>query len=142
MEHHLRFDDMKRHQKLLMVKEYENNALLEEYARLPGPNIDGIIGIPNLNLDFILVEVSGTPCSASENYNHYKGDMNKIGKNLKYMFKIIITKKVEASIKIPVEPILFASTMPKFVSQMFDLGEKIEHFAKEVENFLAITDSF
>lgn len=76
-----------------MVKEYENNALLEEYARLPGPNIDGIIGIPNLNLDFILVEVSGTPCSASENYNHYKGDMNKIGKNLKYMFKIIITKK-------------------------------------------------
>lgn len=32
--------------------------------------------------------------------------------------------------------------MPKFVSQMFDLGEKIEHFAKEVENFLAITDSF
>ncbi|KAG0941720.1 hypothetical protein G6F57_006079 [Rhizopus arrhizus] len=158
-------------QKLLMVKEYENNALLEENARLPGPNIDGIIRIPNLNLDFVLVEVSGSPCSAAENYNHYRGDRNKIGKNLKYMFKTIISKKgtpcirtvtrlklfslhfykdtiyvysismpmwdvpvfqVEASIKIPVEPILFASTMPRFVSQLFDLGEKIDHFAKEV----------
>jgi hypothetical protein len=48
--------------------------------------------------------------------------------------------QVEASIKIPVEPILFASTMPRFVSQLFDLGEKIDHFAKEVKNFLAITD--
>ncbi|EIE76547.1 hypothetical protein G6F46_012205 [Rhizopus delemar] len=166
-------------QKLLMVKEYENNALLEENARLPGPNIDGIIRIPNLNLDFVLVEVSGPPCSAAENYSHYRGDRNKIGKNLKYMFKTIISKKgtpcirtvtrlklfglhfykdtiyvysismpmwdvpvfqAEASIKIPVEPILFASTMPRFVSQLFDLGEKIDHFAKEVQNFLAITD--
>ncbi|KAG1143348.1 hypothetical protein G6F37_005738 [Rhizopus arrhizus] len=49
--------------------------------------------IPNLNLDFVLVEVSGPPCSAAENYNHYRGDRNKIGKNLKYMFKAIISKK-------------------------------------------------
>lgn len=48
--------------------------------------------------------------------------------------------QVEASVKIPVELILLASTMPRFVSHLFDLGEKINHFSKEVKNFLAITD--
>lgn len=149
-------------QKLIAVKEYENSALLEENTRLPGPNIDGIIRILCLNLDFTLVEVSGPPCSAAENHNRYRGDRNKTGKNLKYMFKTIISKKgtpciqtvkrlklfglhffkdpiyvysismpmwdvpvfrVETSIKIPVEPVLFASTMPRFVSQLLDLGE-------------------
>ncbi|KAI8987063.1 hypothetical protein BDB01DRAFT_895805 [Pilobolus umbonatus] len=166
-------------EKLLLRNRHQISALSEEYARLPGLIIDGIIRIPNLNLDFVLVEVSGPPGAAAENDNHDKGDRNKMGKNLKYMFKTIISKKgtpcirtvmhlklfgvhfckdkmyvysismfmwdipvfqVEASIKIPVEPILFASTMPRSVSEVFDLGEKIEHFAKEVKNFLAITD--
>ncbi|KAG1470185.1 hypothetical protein G6F56_002829 [Rhizopus delemar] len=127
-------------QKLLMVKEYENNAPLEENARLPGPNIDGIIRIPNLNLDFALVEVSGPSCSAAENYNHHKGNRNKIGKSLNMPMWDVPVFQVEASVKIPVELILLASTMPRFVSQLFDLGEKINHFSKEVKNFLAITD--
>jgi hypothetical protein len=73
-----------------MVKEYENSTFLEEDTRLPEPNIDGIIRVLKLNLDFVLVEVSGPPCSAADNYNHYKGDRNKIAKNLKLIFKIII----------------------------------------------------
>lgn len=47
---------------------------------------------------------------------------------------------IESSIKIPVEPIHFTSIVPRFVSVLFDLGEKIDHFAKEFNDFLAMTD--
>ncbi|KAG0168235.1 hypothetical protein DFQ28_005203 [Apophysomyces sp. BC1034] len=81
-------------QKLLFVKDYENSALTEGDTRLPGPNIDGIIKNMNLGVPFSLVEVSGTPNSPTDSYNHYKGDRDKLAKNLKYLFKVVISMKV------------------------------------------------
>lgn len=48
-------------QKLLLVKDYTDSALTEDDARLPGPNIDGIIKKTELDVLFSLVEVSGSP---------------------------------------------------------------------------------
>lgn len=125
-------------------------------------------------MDSLLLEVSGPPCAAADNYTHFKRDRNKIAKNLKCMFKVIISKKetssirtvtklklfglqfykdkiyvyslsmpmwdvpvfkVEDTTKISVEPILFPSTMPRILSQLFHLSEKIRHFGQEVEIF-------
>ncbi|KAI9351044.1 hypothetical protein BD770DRAFT_461385, partial [Pilaira anomala] len=44
--------------------------------------------------------------------------------------------RLETEIKIPVEATLFTSTVPKFVSKLFSLGEKINLFAEEVKGFL------
>jgi hypothetical protein len=50
----------------------------------------------------------------------------------------VLVFQLETSIKIPAESVLFVSTMPKFIVRLFDLGEKINHFSKEIEDFLAI----
>ncbi|KAI8639510.1 hypothetical protein BD408DRAFT_477119 [Parasitella parasitica] len=78
-------------QKLQIVKDYVNSALTEDKTRLPGPNID----------------VSGSPNSPAENYSHYKGDRNKLAKNLKYLFKIIISMKSVPSFESPCKIKLF-----------------------------------
>lgn len=65
-------------QKLLLVKDYEDDT------RLPGPNIDGIIKDMNLDIPIALLEASGSPNSHNENFSHYKGDRNKLAKNLKH----------------------------------------------------------
>lgn len=44
------------------------------------------------------LEVSGSP-NPTDNYNHYKGDLNKLAKNLKYLFKVIIFMKDMPSFK-------------------------------------------
>jgi hypothetical protein len=59
-----------------MIKEHKNIMLPKDDTGLPGPNIDGIIGITKLNLDFMLVEVY-LPCIAAENQSYYK-DRSKI----------------------------------------------------------------
>lgn len=80
-------------QKLQLVKDYENSALSEDDTRLPGPNIDGIIKNASVDVPIALLEVSGSPDSPGENYSHFKGDRNKLAKNLKYLFKVIISMK-------------------------------------------------
>ncbi|GAA5801042.1 hypothetical protein HPULCUR_006484 [Helicostylum pulchrum] len=54
-------------QKLVLVKDYENSALTEDDTRLPEPNIDGIIKNTDVDVVFSLLEVSGSPDSASIN---------------------------------------------------------------------------
>ncbi|KAI9351659.1 hypothetical protein BD770DRAFT_147214 [Pilaira anomala] len=80
-------------QSLELVKQYENNSLNDDETRLPGPRIDGLIISSILKVPFVLFEVSGPPCDAAANYSHFKGDRNKIAKNLKFLFKQIITSK-------------------------------------------------
>lgn len=80
-------------QKLLLVKNYENSALTEDDIRLPGSNIDDIIKNMGFDVAFFLIEVLGTPNSPTDNYNHYKGDRSKLAKNLKYLFKVVISMK-------------------------------------------------
>jgi hypothetical protein len=166
-------------QKLEIVKEIENGALNEDDRRLPGPNIDGIVKLEELDLAYCLVEVSGPPCSAEQNYNHFKEDRKKLAKNLKYMLKYIISLKgapcfrlvshlklfgihlyvdkmyiysmsmpiwdmpvfkLESEITIPNKPILFPSSVPKFVSRLHVLGEKLNHFADKLMKFLSSSD--
>lgn len=80
-------------QKLLLVKDYENSALTEDDTRLPGSSIDGIIKNMNSDVPIALVEVSGSPNNHTSNFNHYKGDRTKLAKNLKYLFKVVISMK-------------------------------------------------
>lgn len=80
-------------QNLIIVKEYENSALTEDDVRLPGPNIDDVIKSNKLGMVFSILEVSGSPASPAENFNHYIGDRNKLSNNLKYLFKSIISMK-------------------------------------------------
>lgn len=166
-------------QKLQIVKDYENSALTEDKTRLPGPNIDGIIKNIDLDIPLYLVEVSGSPNSPAENYSHYKGDRNKLAKNLKYLFKIIISMKsvpsfessckiklfgihlysdqvyvyslsmpiwdvfvfnLEIKFDIPVKPTLFPSTLPTFISKLFQVGELLDNFSNKLETFLLIND--
>ncbi|CAO3685274.1 unnamed protein product [Rhizopus stolonifer] len=86
-------------QKLLLVKNYKNSALTEDDTRFPGRNIDGIIKNMTLDIPFSLVEVSGSPNSPTDNCNHYKGDRNKLTKNFKYLFKVVISMKGTPSFK-------------------------------------------
>ncbi|KAG2236287.1 hypothetical protein INT48_001350 [Thamnidium elegans] len=86
-------------QKLLLGKEYENSALTEDDVRLPGPNIEGIIKNINLDIPFSLVEVSGSPIIPMTITIITKGNRNKLAKNLKYLFKVIISMKGMPSFK-------------------------------------------
>ncbi|KAG2212365.1 hypothetical protein INT47_001726 [Mucor saturninus] len=166
-------------QKLQIVKDYENSALTEDKTRLPGPNIDGIIKNIDLDIPIYLVEVSGSPNSPAENYSHYKGDRNKLAKNLKYVLKIIMSMKgvpsfessskiklfgihlysdqvyvyslsmpiwdvfvfnLEFKFDIPVKPTLFPSTLPTFISKLFQVGELLDNFSNKLETFLSAND--
>ncbi|KAI7859109.1 hypothetical protein BDC45DRAFT_531022 [Circinella umbellata] len=144
-------------QKLLLVKDYENSALTEDDTRLPGSNIDGIIENTTVDGHIGLVEVSGSPNNHTDNFSHYKGDRIKLAKNLKSLFKVVISMKVyiyslsmpmwdvfvfklETKFYIPVRPTLFPSTIPTFISKLFELGELLNHFTNEQRNFLSTND--
>ncbi|KAI8875456.1 hypothetical protein K501DRAFT_280348 [Backusella circina FSU 941] len=166
-------------QKLHLVKDYENSALTDDDTRLPGPNIDGIIKNINLDIPLYLVEVSGSPNTPADNYSHYKGDRNKLAKNLKYLFKVVLSMKgvpsfessckikllgihfyydqvyvyslsmpmwdvfvfkLELKFDIPIKPTLFPSTLPTFISKLFQLGELLDNFSNKLQTFLSIND--
>ncbi|KAF1800368.1 hypothetical protein FB192DRAFT_1428727 [Mucor lusitanicus] len=166
-------------QKLQLVKDYENSALTEDDTRLPGPNINVIIKNVALDIPLCLVEISGSPNNPSDNFNHYKGDRNKLAKNLKYLFKVVLSMKgvpsfessgkiklfgihvyydqvyvyslsmpmwdvfvfkLEFKFDIPIKPTLFPSTLPTFVSKLFQLGELLDNFSDTLHTFLSTND--
>lgn len=45
--------------------------------------------------------------------------------------------KLEFKFDIPVKPALFSSTLPTFVSKLFQLGEPLDHFSNELQSFLS-----
>ncbi|KAI9256004.1 hypothetical protein BY458DRAFT_492680 [Sporodiniella umbellata] len=132
--------------KLLVFRERENSVLLEKDTRLPGNNIDIIICILNLNLDFVLVNVFDPYCDAFNNYKRCRGTDTSLERTLRFNLRLLFQHihveypcfQVVISIKIPVRPILFASIIQRFVSELFDSDEKTDHLAKEAKGLLAI----
>ncbi|EIE87287.1 hypothetical protein RO3G_11998 [Rhizopus delemar RA 99-880] len=75
----------------LKVKAIEVNRYLgDEERRFAGPKIDIVVKDENYNMEIMVVEVSGPPNKV--NQTHYLEDRNKICKNLKAMFKQIVSK--------------------------------------------------
>ncbi|KAI7899826.1 uncharacterized protein BX663DRAFT_175385 [Cokeromyces recurvatus] len=75
----------------LKAKAIEVNRYLDEDERsFTGPKIDLIIKDKKYNLEIMIVEVSGPPQKV--NRTHFLEDRNKIAKNLKAMFKHIVSK--------------------------------------------------
>lgn len=46
----------------------------------------------------------------------------------------------EFNFDIPINPALFSSTLPTFISKLFKLGELLQHFSNELEEFLYNND--
>ena len=125
-------------QKLYLVRDCENSALIEDDIRLPGSNIDGIIKSINLYIPLHLVEVSSFPNNPTDNYSRYKEDRNKLTKNLKFLFKIIISVKgvpsFESSCKIKLFGIhfyydlvfVYSLSMPMWDVFVFNLEFKFD----------------
>lgn len=75
----------------LKAKAIEVNRYLDDdERRFAGPKIDVIIKNTKYNLEVMIVEVSGPPHKV--NQTHFLEDRKKIGKNLKSMFKYIVSK--------------------------------------------------
>lgn len=155
-------------QKVALLKMYENHSLKDDETRMPGPSIDGIFNLRTSNVTFFLLEVSGPPCSASENYSHSKGDRNKLAKNFKKILKMITIKKgpppsskylvsifmiktfmftlslcpcgILLCLNIPSETWCLKSGFPGFIAKLLSLGHQLHHFAKEFEKFLNSSD--
>ncbi|CAG8448307.1 1222_t:CDS:10 [Funneliformis mosseae] len=72
---------------LLNISQRDNDR------RSPGSKIDTIIKLMELNLEFSIVEVSGSP--SDPDHSHYVGDRNKIAKNLKIILNYIRTEYSE-----------------------------------------------
>ncbi|CAG8619407.1 7741_t:CDS:10, partial [Paraglomus occultum] len=66
-----------------------NRSQKDHCRRVGGSKIDAIIKLAEINLEFVLIEVSGTPCDLD--HTHYVGDRKKIAKNLKIILNFIRT---------------------------------------------------
>ncbi|CAG8562888.1 8983_t:CDS:10, partial [Scutellospora calospora] len=64
-----------------------NNSQQDSDRRNPGSKIDAIIKLLEVDLEFSVVEVSGSP--KDHDHNHYIGDRNKIAKSLKIILNYI-----------------------------------------------------
>ncbi|CAG8669864.1 9312_t:CDS:10 [Funneliformis caledonium] len=67
-----------------------NKSQRDNDRRSPGSKIDTIIKLMELNLEFSIVEVAGSP--SDPDHSHYVGDRNKIAKNLKIILNYIRTE--------------------------------------------------
>ncbi|CAI2201611.1 13770_t:CDS:2, partial [Funneliformis geosporum] len=67
-----------------------NKSQRDDDRRSPSSKIDTIIKLMELNLEFSVVEVSGSP--SSPDHSHYIGDRNKVAKNLKIILNFIRTR--------------------------------------------------
>lgn len=76
--------------KLTASKEEANLAKNDDDKRAVGASIDGIIYSPNLDLDLLLLEVSG-PMNKVD-HTHFLKDRIKIAKNLKMILKSLFRK--------------------------------------------------
>ncbi|KAI8373917.1 hypothetical protein BD560DRAFT_466484 [Blakeslea trispora] len=128
------------------------------------PNIDGVIKNIALDIPLYLVEVSSSPNSPAENYisleNHYIDEkvpsfessckIKLFGIHLYsdqvYVYSMSMTMwdvfvfNLEFKFDIPVKPTLFPSTLPTFISKLFQLGELLDNFLSTLETFLSIND--
>ncbi|CAG8688899.1 13435_t:CDS:10, partial [Cetraspora pellucida] len=64
-----------------------NNSQQDGDRRNPGRKIDAIMKLLEVDLEFSVVEVSGSP--KDPDHNHYIGDRNKIAKSLKIILNFI-----------------------------------------------------
>ncbi|KAG2231982.1 hypothetical protein INT48_001291, partial [Thamnidium elegans] len=48
--------------------------------------------------------------------------------------------KPESKFDIPINPALFSSALPTFISKLFQLRELLDHFSSELEVFLSVND--
>ncbi|CEP18085.1 hypothetical protein [Parasitella parasitica] len=81
----------------LKAKAVEINRYLDDDERgFAGPKIDAILIDKKYNMEIMTIEVSGPPNKI--NHTHFLEDRNKTAKNLKAMFKHIVSKLEDPSI--------------------------------------------
>lgn len=110
-----------------------NRYLYEDQRRLAGPKIDIIVKDTKYNMEIMIIEVSGPPNKISQ--THFLEDRNKICKNLKAMFKHIVSQMEVPSVTLIKKLRLFGLQFYNDQVYVYSLCKPCKHSYVFVQDF-------